>query len=308
VHHRCPSRDRSAPKRESLIGSGIVSTALVIFLAALQGSTELFPVSSLGHAVVVPAIFNLGVDPAAPSFVPFLALLHVGTGVALLVLYREQWWRIIQGFVRASIRGRIETGDERLAFLLVVGTIPAGVIGFLLENPLKSLFAHPRTAAAFLVVNGAILLAAELLRRREERRRGSTERAQREQRFGTVEELTYTRAGLVGLFQVAALLPGISRSGVTMAGGLVAGLSHGEAVRFAFLLATPIILAAGLLEVPQLPGSGAPLGLYTVGAVVAGVIAYASARFLVRYFEIGRLDPFAGYCAALGVTGLIVLR
>jgi undecaprenyl-diphosphatase len=285
-----------------------VSTALVIFLAALQGSTELFPVSSLGHAVVVPAIFNLGVDPAAPSFVPFLALLHVGTGVALLVLYREQWWRIIRGFIRASIRGRIETGDERLAFLLVVGTIPAGVIGFLLENPLKSLFAHPRTAAAFLVVNGAILLAAELLRRREERRRGSTERAQREQRFGTVEELTYTRAGLVGLFQVAALLPGISRSGVTMAGGLVAGLSHSEAVRFAFLLATPIILAAGLLEVPQLPGSGAPLGLYTVGAVVAGVIAYASARFLVRYFEIGRLDPFAGYCAALGVTGLIVLR
>jgi undecaprenyl-diphosphatase len=285
-----------------------VSTALVIFLAALQGSTELFPVSSLGHAVVVPAIFNLGVDPAAPSFVPFLALLHVGTGVALLVLYREQWWRIIQGFIRASIRGRIETSDERLAFLLVVGTIPAGVIGFLLENPLKSLFAHPRTAAAFLVVNGAILLAAELLRRREERRRGSTERAQREQRFGTIEDLTYTRAGLVGLFQVAALLPGISRSGVTMAGGLVAGLSHSEAVRFAFLLATPIILAAGLLEVPQLPGSGAPLGLYTVGAVVAGVIAYASARFLVRYFEIGRLDPFAGYCAALGVTGLIVLR
>ncbi len=285
-----------------------MSTALVIFLAALQGSTELFPVSSLGHAVVVPAIFNLGVDPAAPSFVPFLALLHVGTGVALLVLYREQWWRIIQGFIRASIRGRIETSDERLAFLLVVGTIPAGVIGFLLENPLKSLFAHPRTAAAFLVVNGAILLAAELLRRREERRRGSTERAQREQRFGTVEDLTYTRAGLVGLFQVAALLPGISRSGVTMAGGLVAGLSHSEAVRFAFLLATPIILAAGLLEVPQLPGSGAPLGLYTVGAVVAGVIAYASARFLVRYFEIGRLDPFAGYCAALGVTGLIVLR
>ena len=285
-----------------------MSTALVIFLAALQGSTELFPVSSLGHAVVVPAIFNLGVDPAAPSFVPFLALLHVGTGVALLVLYREQWWRIVRGFIRASIRGRIETGDERLAFLLVVGTIPAGVIGFLLENPLKSLFAHPRTAAAFLVVNGAILLAAELLRRREERRRGSTERAQREQRFGTVEELTYTRAGLVGLFQVAALLPGISRSGVTMAGALVAGLSHGEAVRFAFLLATPIILAAGLLEVPQLPGSGAPLGLYTVGAVVAGVIAYASARFLVRYFEIGRLDPFAGYCAALGVTGLIVLR
>jgi undecaprenyl-diphosphatase len=285
-----------------------MSTALVVFLAALQGATELFPVSSLGHAVVVPALFHLGVDPAAPSFVPFLTLLHLGTAAALLILYREQWWRIIRGFVAAALRGRIETADERLAMLLVVATIPAGVAGFLLETPLKNLFGHPRTAAMFLVVNAAVLLGAEVLRRREERRRGARAGAAREQRFGAVEDLSFLRAGLVGLFQVTALLPGISRSGVTMAGGLVAGLRHGEAVRFAFLLATPIILAAGLLEVPQLPGSGAPLGLYTVGAVIAGVVAYASARLLVRYFEVGRLDPFAGYCAALGVTGLIVLR
>jgi undecaprenyl-diphosphatase len=285
-----------------------VSLALVIFLAALQGATELFPVSSLGHAVVVPALFNLGVDPAAPSFVPFLALLHLGTGFALLFLYREQWWRIVRGFVNAAVRGRIETSDERLAFLLVAATIPAGVIGFLLETPLKTLFAHPRTAAIFLIVNGGILAAAEILRRRAERRHGSGSRVSQEQRFATLEDLSFTRAGLVGIFQVSALLPGISRSGVTMAGGLVAGLRHTEAVRFAFLLATPIILAAGLLEVPQLPGSGAPLGLYTAGAVIAGVIAYASARLLVKYFEIGRLDPFAGYCAALGVTGLFVLR
>jgi undecaprenyl-diphosphatase len=268
----------------------------------------LFPVSSLGHAVVVPALFHLGVDPAAPSFVPFLALLHLGTAGALLVLYRQQWGRIIRGFVVAALRGRIETVDERLAMLLVVGTIPAGVIGFLLETPLKNLFGHPRTAAAFLIVNAAILLGAETLRRREERRRGAEAGARRERGFGTIEELSFLRAGLVGLFQVTALLPGVSRSGVTMAGGLVAGLRHGEAVRFAFLLATPIILAAGLLEVPQLPGSGAPLGLYTVGAVIAGLVAYASARVLVKYFEIGRLDPFAGYCAALGVTGLIILR
>ncbi|MDQ6848129.1 MAG: undecaprenyl-diphosphate phosphatase [Candidatus Dormibacteraeota bacterium] len=285
-----------------------MSTGLVIFLAALQGATELFPVSSLGHAVVVPALFNLGVDPAASSFVPFLALLHLGTGGALLILYRDQWWRIIRGFVNAAIRGRIETVDERLAYLLVVGTIPATVIGFLLETQLKSLFAHPRTAALFLLVNGVILATAEVLRRRDERRRGGRDRTGREQRFGTVEELSYLRAGLVGLFQAAALLPGISRSGVTMAGSLVAGLRHTEAVRFAFLLATPVILGAGLLEVPQLGGSGAPLGLYTLGAVIAGVIAYASARLLVKYFEIGRLDPFAGYCAALGVVGLIVLR
>ncbi len=285
-----------------------MSIALVIFLAALQGATELFPVSSLGHAVVVPALFNLGVDPAAPSFVPFLALLHLGTGVALVVLYADEWWRIVRGFVTAAIRGRIENPDERLAMLLVVATIPAGVIGFLLETPLKSLFAHPRTAAAFLLVNGAVLAGAEVLRRRAEHRRGATSAGGREQHFAGIEDLSFARAGLVGVFQVFALLPGISRSGVTMAGGLVAGLRHTESVRFAFLLATPIILAAGILEVPQLPGSGAPIGLYTVGALVAGLIAYASARFLLRYFEIGRLDPFAGYCAVLGLTGLIVLR
>jgi undecaprenyl-diphosphatase len=285
-----------------------VSAALVVFLAALQGATELFPVSSLGHAVVVPALFHLNVDPAAPSFVPFLTLLHLGTAAALLLLYREQWWRIIRGFVAAAVRGRIETADERLAMLLLVATIPAGVIGFLLETPLKNLFAHPRTAALFLVVNGAVLVGAEALRRREERRRAARQGREREEGFGTVEDLTFLRAGMVGIFQVTALLPGISRSGVTMAGGLVAGLRHSEAVRFAFLLATPIILAAGLLEIPQLPGSGAPIGLYTAGAVIAGVIAYGSARLLIRYFELGRLDPFAGYCAALGITGLIVLR
>lgn len=285
-----------------------MSTGLVIFLAVLQGATELFPVSSLGHAVVIPALFNLSVDTSAPSFVPFLAFLHIGTGVALVALYWQQWWRIVRGFVVASLRGRIDSPDERLAMLLVVGTVPAGVIGFLLETPLKSLFAHARLAAAFLVVNGAVLAGSEMLRRRDERRRGVQRPAAREERFGTIEQMSFQRAALVGFFQVFALLPGISRSGVTMAGGLVAGLRHGEAVRFAFLLATPIILAAGLLEVPQLPGSGAPFGLYTVGAAVAGVIAYASARFLVRYFRIGRLDPFAAYCAILGVTALIILH
>lgn len=289
-----------------MLPSRRVGTGLIIFLAALQGATELFPVSSLGHAVVVPALFHLGVNPAAPSFVPFLALLHIGTGMALVVLYRDQWIGIVRGFVVASVRGRIETPDQRLAMLLLVGTIPAGLVGVVLETTLKNLFAQPRIAAAFLVANGAILAGAELLRRRSER--ASSTPAERESRFGAVEEMTFPRAALVGAFQVLALLPGISRSGVTMAGGLVAGLRHTEAVRFAFLLATPIILAAGVLEVPQLPGSGAPIGMYVLGAVVAGVIAYGSARLLVRYFQVGRLDPFAGYCAVLGVSALIILR
>lgn len=285
-----------------------MSVALVIFLAALQGATELFPVSSLGHAVVIPAVFRLDVKAASEGFVPFLTLLHLGTAGALLVLYWDQWVRIVRGFLRAAVRGRLTDGDERLAMLLVVATIPAGVVGVILETTFKTLFAQPRTAASFLVVNGGILAGAEVLRRRQEKLRGATGGRAREATFMRVEDLSFGRAAFVGVFQVFALFPGISRSGITMAGSLVAGLRHEEAVRFAFLLATPIILAAGVLEVPQLPGSGAPIGLYTGGAVVAGVIAYLSARFLVRYFEVGRLDPFAGYCAVVGLAGLIAVR
>lgn len=286
-----------------------MTLALAIFYGLLQGSTELFPVSSLGHAVVVPQLLHLSINESDPAFVPFLALLHIGTATALLVIYRRDWARIVLGFIKGAISGRIENENERLAMLLVVGTIPAGVVGFLLDKPLKHLFAYPRLAAGFLIVNGAILFGAELLRRRDERKRNlsNTSRVAEEESYGTIRNLSFRGAALIGACQVLALLPGISRSGATMAGGLIAGLKHEEALRFAFLLATPIILAAGLLEVPTLAGSSA-LGLYLIGAVVAGVAAYASARFLVRYFRIGRLDPYAGYCAALGILTLAVIR
>jgi undecaprenyl-diphosphatase len=280
------------------------------FLALLQGATELFPVSSLGHAVVVPAILHLDFRASDRSFVPFLVLLHLGTAVALLVLYRDEWRRIVAGFVRASLRGRIEGVDERMALLIVAGTIPTGLIGFFLESPLKSLFGNPRAAGAFLVVNGAILLGAEQLRRRDERRvhLDERERSGQEAAYAQVERLGLRSALLIGACQSLALLPGISRSGVTMAGGLLAGLRHQEAARFAFLLATPIILAAGVLEVPQLLQRGVPVGTYLAASVLAGVVAYLSARFLIRYFRVGRLDPFAAYCAALGALALALAR
>ena len=287
-----------------------MSAWLAGFIALLQGSTELFPVSSLGHAVVVPDLLRLDFRPTDESFVPFLVLLHLGTAAALLLLYREQWVRIAAGFVRASVRGRITDADERLALLIVAGTIPTGIAGFFLETPLKSLFANPRAAGAFLVVNAAILLGAEQLRRRDERRAriegGAGE--DREAAFHGVESLDVRSALLVGACQCLALLPGISRAGVTMAGGLVAGLRHQEAARFSFLLATPIILAAGVLEVPQLFHSGVPVGTYLGASVLAAVVAYLSARFLIRYFRAGRLDPFAAYCAALGITALVLAR
>ena len=280
------------------------------FLALLQGATELFPVSSLGHAVVVPAILHLNFRTTDPSFVPFLVLLHLGTATALLVLYRDEWRRIIAGFLRASVRGRIVDVDERMALLIVVGTIPTVLVGFFLENPLKSLFGSPRAAGAFLVVNAAILLGAEQLRRRDERHShvDERERSGQEAAYAPVERLAIGSALLVGACQSLALLPGISRSGVTMAGGLLAGLRHQEAARFSFLLATPIIAAAGLLEVPQLFERPSPLGLYAAAAVLAGLAAFVSARFLIRYFRSGRLDPYGWYCAVLGLAALVLLR
>ena len=281
-----------------------------LFMGLLQGATELFPISSLGHSVIIPPILHWSYRPSDPTFVPFLVLLHLGTAGALLLLYWRDWVGIVKGFVRASIRGRIETPVERLAMLLLVGTIPAGVIGLVLQERLKALFGTPRAAAAFLIVNGLLLLGAEVLRRRSERRDGLDEqtREQQEGHFKDVGALSFRAAGLIGLCQALALLPGISRSGATMGGGLLAGLSHREAARFSFLLATPIIAAAGLLEVPQLNVRGAALLQFLAAAVVAGLAAYASARFLLRYFTSGRLDPYGVYCVLLGSLALFLLR
>jgi len=279
-------------------------------LGLLQGATELFPVSSLGHAVIIPTLLHWSYKQSDPTFLPFLVLLHLGTAGALLVLYWGDWVRIVKGFFRAAVRGRIEGEDERLAMLLVVGTIPTGVVGVFFVKQLQALFANPRAAAAFLVVNGVLLLGAETLRRRAERRAklAGRDRVEQEEAFADVDRLSFRAAVLVGAGQMLALFPGISRSGVTIGAGLLAGLRHQEAARFSFLLATPIILAAGVAEVPELLHTGVPLLSYAFGAVLAALAAYGSARFLIRYFRSGRLDPYAYYCLALGVATLLLLR
>ena len=274
-------------------------------MGLLQGATELFPVSSLGHAVLVPSLLHWSFKQSDPSFVPFLVLLHLGTASALLILYRDQWVAIIRGFFTAAIRGQMRTDDERLAMLLLTGTIPAAVLGVFFESRIKSLFASPYVAAAFLIVNGALMLGFELLRRRNER--GAT-REEQEEQFARAERISFPAAAVVGACQALAFLPGISRSGVTIGGGLVAGLRHQEAARFSFLLATPTILGAGIVEVPQLFTRGVPLAEYVAAAVLSGVAAYASARFLLRYFRSGRLDPYGVYCIAAGLVSLALLR
>src|SRR5580765_4444431 len=271
-------------------------------MGLLQGASELFPVSSLGHAVIVPSILHWSFKQSDPSFVPFLVLLHLGTATALLILYRDQWVAIIRGFFTAAFRGQIENDNERLAMLLLVGTIPAAILGVFLETRIKSLFASPYEAAGFLIANGILMLAFEVLRRRAERR--ST---LREEEFAQAERISFRAAAIVGACQALAFLPGISRSGVTIGGGLLAGLRHQEAARFSFLLATPVILAAGVLEVPQLLASGVPFAEYIAAAILSGIAAYLSARFLLRYFRSGRLDPYGWYCIAAGLISLGLL-
>ena len=286
-----------------------MSLAQALFMGLLQGATELFPVSSLGHAVLIPSLLHWSFEQSDPSFVPFLVLLHLGTAGALLFIYRSQWVDIIKGFFTAALRGGIETPTERLAMLLMVGTIPAAILGVFFETRIKSLFASPYVAAGFLIVNGILMLSFEQIRRRAERNAvlDSKPRIEQEERFAEAERISFRAAALVGACQALAFLPGISRSGVTIGGGLMAGLRHQEAARFSFLLATPVILAAGVLEVPQLFASGVPVGEYIASALLAGAAAYVSARFLLRYFRSGRLDPYGFYCIAAGLVSLGLL-
>jgi undecaprenyl-diphosphatase len=286
-----------------------VSLWQALFIGLLQGATELFPVSSLGHAVLIPGLLHWSFKASDPSFVPFLVLLHIGTAGALLWLYRAEWVQITRGFFAAAIRGSIKSDSERLAMLLLTGTIPAAILGVFLESRIKALFASPYEAAGFLVANGLLMLGFEVLRRRAEHRAAldGRSREEQEERFAEAAHISFRAAALVGACQALAFLPGISRSGVTIGGGLLAGLRHQEAARFSFLLATPVILAAGLIEVPQLFAPDVPVPEYVVGAVLAGVAAYVSARFLLRYFRSGRLDPYGWYCIAAGLISLALL-
>ncbi|HTD79252.1 MAG TPA: undecaprenyl-diphosphate phosphatase [Chloroflexota bacterium] len=266
-----------------------------IALAAIQGVTELFPVSSLGHAVVLPHLFGWNVDQGAPTFLPFLVMLHVGTALALLVYFWRDWWLLLSSLLPGDGNGA-RAESRHVLLLLVLGTIPAGLVGLIFRNRLADLFADFRVAAVFLILNGVLLAVGEFMRRRA----GSAQLA----------TLRPWQAVAIGTSQVVALLPGFSRSGATMVGGLLVGLEHQSAARFSFLLATPIILAAGALEVPKLlqPDARASLGPAVLGGVVAGVLAYLSTMLLMRYFkqqEVNALIPFSVYCALLGAATLL---
>jgi undecaprenyl-diphosphatase len=293
----------------------MISYFQAIVIGVLQGVTELFPISSLGHSVLVPAWlgWHTLVKDQSQSESPYLAFvvaLHVATALALVAYFRADWIRIIKAFFHTLKSRKLKTPDERMAWLLIVATIPAGITGILLEHTLRTVFAKPLAAAIFLTVNGMLLLFGDWVRRRRSTReivdkyptvQTATERGRR------LDTLDFRESVAVGVAQIGALFAGISRSGITMVAGLARGLDHEDAARFSFLLATPIILAAGLYKVHDFVGvnGNGIRGQALVGAVFAAAAAFVSVRFLVRFFATRNLLPFAIYCLIAGAISIV---
>lgn len=272
-----------------------MSTLQAFFIAVLQGATELFPISSLGHAVVVPALLNWNLDQKSPAFLPFLVLLHTGTAIALLAYFWRDWLGLGMGAIGQGGDLRVREA-RRMLMLIVVATIPAVILGAALNAFFKTLFGAPIVAAGFLVLNGGMLLFGERLRERSALRGTKS-----------LTHLTVPDALTIGVWQCGALLPGVSRAGATMVGGLLRGLDHQAAAHFSFLIATPIIIGATALEGRHLLSAAVPPGTFQqagLAAIVAGVTAWLSTAFLMRYFrqhDDWALRPFAIYCLVFGL-------
>jgi undecaprenyl-diphosphatase len=274
-------------------------------LGILQGISELFPISSLGHSILLPAALGWTIDRNTNYFLTFLVATHFATAAVLFFLYRSDWTRIISGILRSvRLRKIAANPDARLGWLLVVGTVPAGIVGFLLQKQVEELFASPSYVASFLALNGVLLYAAELLRAKAKSESIVPDAYQR-----IAAEVSLWQSIGVGLMQVLALLPGFSRTGSTIAGGLIVGLAHEDALRFSFLLATPIIAAAAALKLPLLFASRDTPAIEAalIGAACAAIASYFSVMFLTRYFRTRTLTPFAVYCLLSGLASLLLL-
>jgi undecaprenyl-diphosphatase len=289
------------------IATSTVTYFQAIVLGILQGATELFPISSLGHTVLFPTLFGwnelVDVQSQSESFwLAFVVMLHVGSALGLLFYYRRDWVQIVRAFFHTLSTRRAETGTERLAWLIIIASIPAGVLGLVFEHELRTLTAKPEIAAIFLMVNGLVLFAAEWFRRRAQVRELAVKEGAKPDGGRELDTLEYREAFVIGAAQSTALIAGISREGATMGAGLARGLDHGDSARFAFLLATPIILAAGLFKLPDLLGhlGNGVRGQSLVACASAAVTAVFTVSFLVKYFKTRTLVPFAIYCLVFG--------
>ncbi len=296
----------------TIVATSAITYFQAIVLGILQGATELFPISSLGHTVLFPTLFgwNALVDAQSQQesfWLAFIVMLHVGSALGLLFYYRSDWVQIVRAFFHTLSTRRAQTSTERLAWLIVVASIPAGILGLAFEHELRTLTAKPEIAAIFLMVNGCVLFAAEWFRRRAAVRELAVREGLNTEGGRELDTLEYREALLVGVAQSTALVAGISRDGVTMGAGLARGLDHSDSARFAFLLATPIILAAGLFKLPDLLGhlGDGVRGQALVACVSAAVTAVFTVTFLVKYFKTRTLIPFAVYCLVFGAFMVI---
>lgn len=282
----------------------MITYAQAIILGFLQGVSELFPISSLGHSVILPHLVGWHIQQNDPFFLTFLVAVHLATSLVLVGFFWNDWVKIVKGMWKSLVARKISNDNihAKVGWLLVVGTIPAGILGLLLEQPLRALFASPRSAAFFLILNGLVLYGAEKLRTRKAAPHLGDSNA-------SIAHLSWVKALAVGATQAIALIPGFSRSGATMGGSLLVGLDNEEAARFAFLLATPIIGAAALLKLGDYftPEAHGIIGPSLAAAACAAIAAYLSIRFLVRYFQTKRLTPFAIYCVVAGIVYFILL-
>jgi undecaprenyl-diphosphatase len=284
-----------------------------IIIGLFQGITELFPISSLGHSVLLAWLFNwnsisAGETQKGSFFLSFLVILHVATALALLIFYRDTWGRVIKGFFKSVADRSIDTPDGKLAWLLIVATVPAAMVGLLFQNALRSQFAKPLSAVVFLFINGCILLIGDQYQRKHDKKSSSRDHDVVETTENVSQTITMRRSVIIGTAQVGALFAGISRSGITMVSGLLSGLDHEDSARFAFLLATPIIFGAGLVELPTFFShlEARMRGEMLVGAIAAGIAAYISVKFLDKYFQNKTLRPFGIYCICASVLFLAI--
>lgn len=283
----------------------MLTYAQAIVLGILQGVTELFPISSLGHSVLLPALLHWTLDEHAPYFLTFLVATHLATAIVLFLFFIKDWVRIIQGFIRSIVKRRLEPGDvyARLAWLIVIATIPAGLLGLIFQKKLETLFAAPMIVAVFLIANGLLLYCIESLKQSRQRLHNTLTSGDT-----AIARMPWVSAIGTGCAQALALLPGFSRTGASFAGGLLAGLDHESAARFSFLLATPIIFAAAVLKLPVLLHANTyPVPEIGAGALAAAVGAFLSIAFLMRYFKTNTMRPFAVYCIVAGLVSLVLL-
>lgn len=289
-----------------------------IILGALQGATELFPVSSLGHSVILPSLFGWHIDQSADSFLAFLVATHLATALVLLFFFFKDWMLIIKGILHSFKIRRIDSEDTyaKLGWLIIVGTIPVGILGILFEQSLKNLFALPRFVAFFLVMNGLMLWGMELYKKRKANSVASiidNNSVLSESNSNNIDQqiakISWASSVKVGVAQCLALIPGFSRTGATLGGGLVIGLDHMSAARFSFLLATPVIMAAAVLKLPELviTHNSAIIGPIILGSLISALFAYLSVKFLTKYFKSHTLKPFAIYCIVFGVIASLIL-